>query len=115
MGVLITSRQCCLPSPLDHEDQGGTGPLGLWAGSVPERSLRLLLSDPFLYPLLVEGPEELGDSVGLPRSFMVLHASSDFYFGTHKGQSQSLPAGMARCIPAAAGFPSLLGPTNREA
>lgn len=60
-------------------------------------------------------PKELGDSVCLPRSFMVLHATSGFYFGTHKGQSQSLPAGMAKCVPGAAGFPSLLGPTNQEA
>lgn len=59
--------------------------------------------------------EELGDSVWLPRSFTVLHASSGFYFGTHKGQSQPLPAGMAKCVPGAAGFPSLLGPTNQEA
>lgn len=60
-------------------------------------------------------PEDLGDSAWLPRSFTVLHASSGFYFGTHKGQSQSLPTGMAKCVPGAAGFPSLLGPTNQEA
>lgn len=67
-----------------------TGSSGLQAGSAPERSLQLFVSGPFAYPLLVRGPEELGDGVWLPRSFMVLHTSSDFYFGTHKGQSQSL-------------------------
>lgn len=70
---------------------------------------------PFVYPLLGRGLEELGDSVWLPRSFMVPRTSCDFYFGTHKGQSQSLPAGMTRRVREAAGFPSLLGPTNREA
>lgn len=60
-------------------------------------------------------PEEPRDSVWLPRSFTGLHASSGFYFRTHKGQSQSLSARMEKCMPGAAGFPSLLGPTNWEA
>lgn len=51
----------------------------------------------------------------LPGSFMEFHASSGFYFGTQKGQSQSLPFDMVRCVLEAAGFYSLLGPTNQEA
>lgn len=51
----------------------------------------------------------------LPGSFMVFCASSNFYFGTHKGQSQPLPAEKAVCEPGAAGIRTLLGPTNQEA
>lgn len=51
----------------------------------------------------------------LPRSFMGWHDSSGFSFRTHKGQSQFPPAGIERYVWGAAGFPSLLGPTNREA
>lgn len=72
--------------------------------------------DSFLvFPLLGQGLEEPGDSVWLPRSFMAPHTSCGFYLRTHKGQSQSLPARMARRVPGAAGFPTLLGPTNQEA
>lgn len=92
--------------------------LGVSSGQCPaEISVAIPLppGSPFVYPLLGRGLEELGDSVWLPRSFMVPNTSCDFYFGTHKGQSQPLPAGMTRRMQEAAGFPSLLGPTNREA
>ena len=69
----------------------------------------------FVFPLLGRGLEEPGDGVCLPRSFLEPHTSCDFYFRTHRGQSQSLPAGMVRRVPGVAGFPSLPGPTNQEA
>ena len=90
--------------------------LGVSSGQCPaEISVAIPLppGSPFVYPPLGRGLEELGDSVWLPRSFMVPNTSCDFYFGIHKGQSQSLPAGMTRRMQEAAGFPSLLGPTNR--
>lgn len=70
---------------------------------------------PLAYPLPAPGPEESGDGMWLPGSFMVFCASSNFYFGTHKGQSQPLPAEKAVCEPGAAGIRTLLGPTNQEA